>query len=117
MTGVYDSFQNVADRLLTKYNDENPFEVLRKAGEMFGGEFLPVADITLTAIGVIVPNNRGKINNTVIEIGDLTITITRDYVPKMGDLFLIDGGKFSVVDYEIIKPSGTVICYRVLARK
>ena len=116
MTFPYTGLQATADRLLTRFN-ETPFQVERKGGVMFSGEFLPDAETTFSAVGVIVPREKTKINNTTIQIGDLVINIRRDFVPLMGDIFVIDGGRYSVVNIESFKPSDTQLCYRVIVRK
>jgi hypothetical protein len=112
----YSGLQASADRLLTRFN-ESPFEVIRKGGVMFSGEYIESAESTFSAVGVIVPREKTKINNTAIQIGDLIITIRRDFVPLMSDIFVIDGGRYNVVNIENFKPSVTELCYRVIVRK
>lgn len=116
MTFNYARLQNVADRLLTRFN-EQPIEVRRDTGSIVDGEFVKGASGNFEAVGVVVPYNVGQVNNTTILAGDLTVTFRRDFKPEMNDVFIIDGGDYKVISIQEFKPSVSELCYRVQVRK
>jgi len=113
----YNRMEKVADRLLNRFN-ETPFTVEREVGDsMVDGEYVAGTVSTFSATGVIVPYVQRQINNTTILAGDLQATVRRDYMPLNSDIFIIDGGKYKIVNIETFKPSDSVLCYRVQLRK
>ena len=113
----YARMQKVADNLLTRFN-ESPFTVEREVGgDMVDGEYVDGSISNFDATGVVVPYVERQINNTTILAGDLQATVRRDYTPINSDVFIIDGGRYKVVNIETFKPSDSILCYRVQLRK
>lgn len=112
----YGRLQNTADRLLTRFN-ESPIQVERDSGSYVDGEFVDGATGAFEAVGVVVPYVQRLVNNTTILAGDLQATFKRDFTPEASDVFIIDGGRYKVISIENLKPSDSILAYRVQLRK
>ena len=117
--------QQVATELLTEF-DERPVGAkiqLQKNSVAVWDPALAEDVITKGALvnltGVAVPYSQGLVDGTVIQSGDIKLTVTMDSEPLAQDKVILDGVEYSIIS---IKPfsytgKGLTIAYSIQIRR
>lgn len=111
----YRRMRATATRLLTENGAK--YIVTRKGGvSVVGGVEYHKDDQTFNAIGVRTDYKPSEIDGSVIINGDVRIAFTASPELQIGDLVLIDGKKYRIVEPNPIKPASILISYRAQLR-
>lgn len=119
--GFAQRMQDMATRLLTKYDESDGRLALLRVGTPVWDETLaemvPGLVETVPLVGVTVPFSAALVDNTTIQSGDVQAIVTAAQEPKAGDKMLIDGEQWSIVGQPLVQYTGLAICYKIHCRK
>ncbi|WP_140920997.1 hypothetical protein [Limnobaculum xujianqingii] len=111
----YRRMRATATRLLTENGAE--YVVTRKGGvSVIGGVEHHKDDQAFNAIGVRTDYKPSEIDGSVIINGDVRIVFTAETELQIGDLVLVDGKQYRIVEPNPVKPASLLICYRTQLR-
>ena len=109
--------QTTATRLIGEFSEANITVERTTIATVVDGVVVPGTVSTTSIPGVATSYDVSEINNTSILSGDLSIVINSGYEPMSDDVFIIDGDRYHVEDIKPLKPSVTVLGYKVQVRK
>jgi len=109
----------IASQLITYFGESISFT--RKATSGFNtgtSQAIPGQTTTYATRGVPENYNMDEVDNSLIERGDMRVTLSKTtVVPLVGDVATFRGANWRVINVEIISAQGDNIVYQVQVRK
>ncbi|GEM_PF-2119925 len=115
--------QEVAEELLTEFDEREEKMILRVAGESYFDANLAETVIgeaqEYELTGVATTYNEGLINGTTIQNGDIQLSVLCEVEPKQADKVVIDDAEASIVAVNPVAYTGKdkTIMYKIQVRR
>lgn len=110
--------QGVATRLLSRYG--STVTLIRAGAKVWDemlGEYVQQPDTELPLTSVPVPVNKGLVNGTTIQAGDMVVKADSSVFPTMEDKVDFNGERWSIVAIERKQVNDDVIAWFIQVRK
>ncbi|PIJ49194.1 MULTISPECIES: hypothetical protein [unclassified Erwinia] len=118
MAKFYPRMKSLPDRLLRKYGTS--YSVTREGTTtVINGKEVTEPDKALKPdpVGIKVDYEPGEIDGTLIKTGDIRILFQAEPEIKIGDLVLVDGAKYRVLQPNPVKPADLTLCFKSQLRR